>query len=263
LKVRLRKLIEIAAGCVVAFVAVQFDRPQLTNPPVSTDLVVPSQVKQILRNSCYDCHSNETKLLWFDRVVPAYWFVAKDVELGREHLNLSELGTLPPAQQKTWLYEVAWSQQEDEHWFGAKVPTQVKSVEFIVVSSAASGELSYSYDDYAAAPLAKLPPQEDAAVKKRLRYILGQRASVYLDLTLLDERQIATPAMSPRSPLRVASIGLPHPQFLKLASCDRFTARQHFELSVRPCTSQSTASCPQAGRVDLLGRALFLPTSGT
>jgi hypothetical protein len=62
-------------------------------------------VKQILRTSCYDCHSNETKLLWFDHVVPAYWIVAKDVEQGRKHLNFSELGKLPPDQQKGWLYE--------------------------------------------------------------------------------------------------------------------------------------------------------------
>lgn len=73
---------------------------------------------------------------------------------------------------------VAWSQQEDEHWFGAKIPARVKSIEFIVVNSTASGEPSYSYDDYTGAPLAKLPAQEDAAVKARLAYILGQRASV-------------------------------------------------------------------------------------
>jgi hypothetical protein len=72
---------------------------------------------------------------------------------------------------------VTWSQQEDEHWFGAKIPARVQSVEFIVVNSAASNKPSYSYEDYVGAPLAKLPPQEDAAVKARLGYILGQRAS--------------------------------------------------------------------------------------
>jgi hypothetical protein len=100
----LRKLIYLLAGG-VAFIAVQFVRPQLTNPPVSADLAVPPQVKQILRSACYDCHSNETKLLWFDHVVPAYWIVANDVEQGRKHLNFSELGKLAPDQQKGWLYE--------------------------------------------------------------------------------------------------------------------------------------------------------------
>jgi hypothetical protein len=73
---------------------------------------------------------------------------------------------------------VTWSQKADEHWFGARIPAQVKSVEFIVVNSAASGEPSYSYEDYAGTPLAKLPPQESAAVKARVRSMLDQRASV-------------------------------------------------------------------------------------
>ena len=73
---------------------------------------------------------------------------------------------------------VTWSQQEDEHWFGAKIPAPVKSVEFIVVNSTAGSEPSYSYEEYGGAPLVKLPPQADGAVKARLGYILSQRASV-------------------------------------------------------------------------------------
>src|SRR5258708_38934286 len=73
---------------------------------------------------------------------------------------------------------VTWSQKEDEYWFGAKIPAPVKSVEFIMVNSIASSEPSYSYEDYGGAPLVKLPPQADAAVKARLAYILSQRASV-------------------------------------------------------------------------------------
>ena len=101
----LEKLIYVLVGGIVAFIAVQFVRPQLTNPPVTADIVASPQVKQILRNSCYDCHSNETKLLWFDHLVPAYWIVANDVARGRKHLNFSELGKLPQDQQKGWLYE--------------------------------------------------------------------------------------------------------------------------------------------------------------
>jgi hypothetical protein len=58
-----------------------------------------------LRNSCYDCHSNETRLAWFDQIVPGYWLVASDVKNARRHLNFSEFGKLPPAQQKGDLYE--------------------------------------------------------------------------------------------------------------------------------------------------------------
>ncbi|HEY8942973.1 MAG TPA: heme-binding domain-containing protein, partial [Polyangiaceae bacterium] len=55
------------------FVLAQLFRPELSNPPVTADLSAPAPVKAILRRSCYDCHSNETRLPWFDRIVPAYW----------------------------------------------------------------------------------------------------------------------------------------------------------------------------------------------
>ena len=72
---------------------------------MTADLAASPEVKQILRNSCYDCHSNETKLAWFDEIVPGYWLVASDVKEARRHLNFSDIGRLPPAQQKAALYE--------------------------------------------------------------------------------------------------------------------------------------------------------------
>jgi hypothetical protein len=90
---------------VLAFIALQFIRPAISRPPVTADLTAPSEVKQILKTSCYDCHSNETTLAWFDEVVPAYWLVASDVKEARSRLNFSELGQLPPGQQKGILYE--------------------------------------------------------------------------------------------------------------------------------------------------------------
>lgn len=105
-----RVLVRLAAIVIVMFIGVQFIRPALTNPPVTADLNAPPlnappEVKNILRRSCYNCHSNETKLWWFDQIVPAYWIVANDVKTGRERLNFSELGELPRAQQQGTLYE--------------------------------------------------------------------------------------------------------------------------------------------------------------
>jgi hypothetical protein len=102
---RFRVLLWTAVVLVVVFVCLQFIRPGLTNPPVTADLQAPPEVKQVLKSSCYDCHSNETKLRWFDRVVPAYWLVTSDVTEARKHLNFSEIGKLPAAQQKAFLFE--------------------------------------------------------------------------------------------------------------------------------------------------------------
>src|SRR5271170_7920331 len=90
---RRARAISLAIVC-IAFVAAQFVRPELRNPSVTADLQAPSRVKQILTNSCYNCHSNQTKLSWFDRPVPAYWLVVRDVTEARKHLNFSVIDDL-------------------------------------------------------------------------------------------------------------------------------------------------------------------------
>ncbi len=90
---------------VLTFAAVQLIRPAISHPPVTADLAAPPEIKQIPRNSYYDCHSNETRLAWFDEIVPVYWLVAHDVQRGRSKLNFSEIGRLPATQQKAALYE--------------------------------------------------------------------------------------------------------------------------------------------------------------
>jgi hypothetical protein len=102
---RFRVLLWVATVLGVVFVGLQFIRPELMNPPVTAELQAPEEVKQVLRNSCYNCHSNETKLPWFDKVVPAYWVVTKDVTEARKHVNFSEIARIPAAQQKAILFE--------------------------------------------------------------------------------------------------------------------------------------------------------------
>jgi len=102
---RFRPLGWVGAVLCLGFVGIQFIRPTLTNPPVTAELQAPAEVKEILRNSCYSCHSNETRLPWFDKVVPAFWIVTSDVREARRHLNFSEIGKLPAAQQKGFLFE--------------------------------------------------------------------------------------------------------------------------------------------------------------
>jgi hypothetical protein len=94
-------------GClgVLAAVALPVIWPMISFPPVTADLAAPPQVKAILRNSCYDCHSNETRLAWFDRIAPVYWLVARDVNQGRAHLNFSQIGAQPIAVQRGALFE--------------------------------------------------------------------------------------------------------------------------------------------------------------
>src|ERR1700756_1077813 len=102
---RLRILIALMAVGAVVFAAMQLIRPSIENPPATAEIQAPKEVKAVFRGSCYNCHSNETKLPWFDQVVPAYWLVAHDVKEARSHLNFSELGAQPAAKQKAVLFE--------------------------------------------------------------------------------------------------------------------------------------------------------------
>ncbi len=97
---------------VVFFVAIQFVPVSRTNPAVTADLVASPEVKKILRTSCYDCHSNETKWPWYSRVAPISWLVAHDVKEGRSELNFS-LWNSYNARKKKQLKADIWEEVEE------------------------------------------------------------------------------------------------------------------------------------------------------
>ncbi|MFA3782282.1 heme-binding domain-containing protein [Melioribacteraceae bacterium 4301-Me] len=94
---------------VIALIAIQFINVERTNPPVAAEIKAPPDVKKILRNSCYDCHSNETKWPWYSYIAPISWLVEKDVKSGRKHLNFSEWEKLT-TKKKDKKREEIWEQ---------------------------------------------------------------------------------------------------------------------------------------------------------
>jgi hypothetical protein len=71
-----------------------------SNPPVTGDIAAPPPVEMMLRRSCYDCHSNETRWPWYSRVAPVSWLLAREVELGRKEVNFSAWDAYFPATRK-------------------------------------------------------------------------------------------------------------------------------------------------------------------
>lgn len=76
------------------FIVLQLIPLNQTNPPVVQDVTAPGDIEAILRNSCYDCHSNETKWPWYSRIAPGSFLITRDVVEGRKHLNFSEFADL-------------------------------------------------------------------------------------------------------------------------------------------------------------------------
>ncbi|WP_449401407.1 heme-binding domain-containing protein [Chryseobacterium wanjuense] len=60
---------------------------------------------KIINNSCYDCHSNETRYPWYSNFAPASWFLKNHINEGRKHLNFSTFATYEPKQQVDKLEE--------------------------------------------------------------------------------------------------------------------------------------------------------------
>jgi uncharacterized membrane protein len=94
----MRSLLKIAIPVLIAaIVALQFFQPEKN---VSTDMgnhilnheKIPDNVQQTLKNACFDCHSNNTNYLWFNRVSPVSWLVNKHIIEGKKELNFSEWG---------------------------------------------------------------------------------------------------------------------------------------------------------------------------
>lgn len=50
----------------------------------------PDHIKVILKNACYDCHSNETKYPNYAYIAPISWAVKDHINEGRRYLNFSE-----------------------------------------------------------------------------------------------------------------------------------------------------------------------------
>lgn len=80
----------------LALVLIQLVPAGRSNPPVTGALEAPAEIEAILRRSCYDCHSNETRWPWYSRLAPVSWWLVHHVEEGREHLNFSEWSGAEP-----------------------------------------------------------------------------------------------------------------------------------------------------------------------
>jgi len=83
----------------VIIVLIQFIQIDTKNPEVKIEedyfnlTKAPKEIADILKASCYDCHSNESKYPYYSKIAPISWLVKNHINEGREHLNFSEWGT--------------------------------------------------------------------------------------------------------------------------------------------------------------------------
>ena len=87
---------KIIIGTVVVAIAIQFIPygKTYTNPPIISEPNWDSpKTKELFKNACANCHSNETIYPWYSKIAPVSWLIESDVDEGREHFNVSTWGT--------------------------------------------------------------------------------------------------------------------------------------------------------------------------
>lgn len=109
------KKISIIAILVV-FILIQFFRIDKTNPEVNPEKdylsisQAPADVSEILKSSCYDCHSNETIYPWYSNLAPISWMLKSHIVEARDNMNFSLWADLSEASkigvQENCLYEI-------------------------------------------------------------------------------------------------------------------------------------------------------------
>ena len=67
-----------------------------TNPPVVSEPNWNSpQTRQMAKEYCFQCHSNETEWPWYSNIAPASWLIYFDVVNGRNRFNFSDWNNNP------------------------------------------------------------------------------------------------------------------------------------------------------------------------
>ena len=76
---------------IVVLLAIQLVPARVSNPSKRDEPQWDSpRTRTLAVAACFDCHSNQTHVLWFERIAPLSWWIKQHVDEGRDALNFSE-----------------------------------------------------------------------------------------------------------------------------------------------------------------------------
>ncbi len=80
-------------GALLLLQAIQIDipKPEVIDP--KEVIQAPKEIITMLKTSCYDCHSYETKMPWYGSIAPVSWSVKSHIKKGRKWLNFQKWGS--------------------------------------------------------------------------------------------------------------------------------------------------------------------------
>lgn len=89
----------------IILVLIQFVQParnqskQAVTAGIAMAVKVPDNVQAVLQNSCYDCHSNNTRYPWYATLQPGAWWMSSHISDGKEELNFDEFANYSKRRQ--------------------------------------------------------------------------------------------------------------------------------------------------------------------
>ena len=111
---------KILYAIIAILIVIQFipsGRPE-NNPVDGSDIHeqmdLPGEVSRILKNACYDCHSQKVNYPWYSSVAPISFLVSRDVREGRKHLDFSLWAEIPLKKKLKVLTEIGEEVEEGD-----------------------------------------------------------------------------------------------------------------------------------------------------
>lgn len=90
-----RAVVSLLVVTGIALLLAQLVPAPRTNPPVQTAIQWDSsRTQDLVTRACMDCHSNETRWVWYSSIAPSSWLNVGHVNEARRQFNLSELNNL-------------------------------------------------------------------------------------------------------------------------------------------------------------------------
>ena len=98
----MKKVLKVfLAIIIIVLISIQFVRPaknageEIAENQIIANYKVPDDVQQVLKVSCYDCHSNTTHYPWYSKIQPVAWVLNDHIVEGKRELNFSAFSTYP------------------------------------------------------------------------------------------------------------------------------------------------------------------------
>lgn len=91
------------------------DNPSFSqNDDFLTVTEAPENIRTLVKNACYDCHSNETQYPWYSNLAPVSWWLKNHISEGRKELNFNEWDNFTAKRKQRKLDEALEMIEEEE-----------------------------------------------------------------------------------------------------------------------------------------------------